>query len=399
MINSYIDFSKQHLPKIYKRQGKECYLDPIREKLIFITPEETVRQQVISYLVNVLNVPTKMIEVEIHLSHYGIKSKHRVDMLINKYNKNDDTLEPLCVIECKAPTVMLGEHAQNQMMDYCDELGCNYSMLTNGYDVQCFHYDTPKEVYISIKELPKYVELVKDEYMEMPDRKILPRLNFEELFENENWRAYTYSDMGESIRKELAIPMVNLWECLLYPEHKLPKKKFKLFSVIEDMGGRLLSYGNASGGKFQGPYRSFLINYNGSTEIVSLGFSTYVTTAKPNIVRTCICVAIDSEKDMHHALQLVVDDNVSVTGTKVTFYHHGRIGISNIGSGKIDELRRFVSVFYPEIIDGKRFNLGTLENDHLWNLDEDDMMKIMENFISYALVRDEYRKFVKQSCN
>lgn len=397
MINSYIDFSKQQLPKVYKRHGKDCYLDPIREKLIFITPEETVRQQVISYLINVLNVPAKMIDVEIHLSHYGIKSRRRVDILINKYNEENNAIEPLCVIECKAPTIMLGENVQNQMMDYCDELGCNYSMITNGYDVQCYHYDVKRNIYEFIEELPKYLELVKGEYVELPENKILPRLEFKELFENENWKAYTFSDMGDAITKELAIPMVNLWECLIYPEHKLPKKKFKLFSVIEDMGVRLLSYGNASGGMFQGPYRSFMIEYNGSTEIVSLGFSTYVTTAKPDLVRTCISVAVDNEKDTHHALQLVVDDNVSVIGSKVTFYHHGKIGISNKGSGKVDELRQFVSDLYPEIIDGKRFNLGTLRNDHLWNLDEDDVMKIIENFISYALVRDEYRNFVKKN--
>ena len=38
------------MPPIYKRNGRECYLDPIRKKLIYITPEETVRQSVILYL-------------------------------------------------------------------------------------------------------------------------------------------------------------------------------------------------------------------------------------------------------------------------------------------------------------------------------------------------------------
>ena len=42
------------LPAIYKRQGKECYLDPVRQKLIYITPEETVRQRMIAYLINEL---------------------------------------------------------------------------------------------------------------------------------------------------------------------------------------------------------------------------------------------------------------------------------------------------------------------------------------------------------
>lgn len=69
----YIDLSKQPLPKVYKHDGKPCYLDPIRKKLIFITPEETVRQQMISYLRNELYVPDNMISVEEHRSHYGIR--------------------------------------------------------------------------------------------------------------------------------------------------------------------------------------------------------------------------------------------------------------------------------------------------------------------------------------
>ena len=36
-------------PDIYMREGKECYYDTYRKKLIEITPEETVRQRVASY--------------------------------------------------------------------------------------------------------------------------------------------------------------------------------------------------------------------------------------------------------------------------------------------------------------------------------------------------------------
>ena len=40
-----INIAEQPLPEIYNRHGKDCYLDPIRQKLIYITPEETVRQE------------------------------------------------------------------------------------------------------------------------------------------------------------------------------------------------------------------------------------------------------------------------------------------------------------------------------------------------------------------
>jgi hypothetical protein len=38
--------------------------------------------------------------------------------------------------------------------------------------------------------------------------------------------------------------------------------------------------------------------------------------------------------------------------------------------------------------------LGTLTDDHLWNIDEPDMMRVIENLISYALLRDDYREIV-----
>lgn len=105
------DLSKQRLPAVYKRGNKECYLDPVRKKLIYITPEETVRQRVISYLIDTLNVPLEMISVESHLSHYGIDSKKRADIIVHGVDSTD-ALIPVAIVECKAPGIILGEKLQ-----------------------------------------------------------------------------------------------------------------------------------------------------------------------------------------------------------------------------------------------------------------------------------------------
>jgi hypothetical protein len=55
----------------------------------------------------------------------------------------------------------------------------------------------------------------------------------------------------------------------------------------------------------------------------------------------------------------------------------------------------FVDSRYPHIIDGSRFNLGTLTDDRLWNLDDPEVISFVENLLSYALIRDEYREYVK----
>ena len=60
------------------------------------------------------------------------------------------------------------------------------------------------------------------------------------------------------------------------------------------------------------------------------------------------------------------------------------------------ELRMFVAERYPKLIKGKKFYLGRLVNDRLWRLDDSAVIEVVVNMISYAIIRDEYREFVKQ---
>jgi hypothetical protein len=388
------------LPPIYKRCGRDCYLDPIRKKLIYITPEETVRQKMIRYLMDTLHVPSEMLVVEQHLSHYGIKTKKRADIVIHKVDE-ENIIRPVAVVECKAPEVNLDVRARDQMLEYCDLIAADYAMLTNGTNDYCFKYDDSKEDYIDIAKLPVYEDMLSDVYEPWEAGELPPRIPFEQL-ENvlkEDWASREPDDFATDISKltplNLAFPMFNLWEGLLDTRVKMPTGDYGLFYLMEDYGVRMLSYGNAAGGNFFGPYRSFLVKVGENVEFFSIGMTTYCSNAKPENVKTCIAVAHDDEKDAHHALQLVVDDNLIAVGNKVKFYHSGRIAVGNMGSGKIEELRMFVAERYPQIIDGKRFYFGELINDRLWRLDDPEVIKVIVNLISYSIIRDEYRGYVK----
>ncbi len=391
-----IDLKDQKLPPIYVRQGRECYLDPIRKKLIFITPEEKVRQQIISYLLEKLEVPPEMIRVEEHLSHYGAKTKRRADIIVEKYIPDEEKTVPMLVIECKAPTIVLGNTVEKQMTDYVDLIGCEYAAMCNGYELLCYHIDKEAdEPLIFIEELPKYLEMIRGDFVKLPKQEMLPRLSLEEIEDVENWKAYIGYVFGDSTDMDKLKILVNLYESLIYTEHKMPVGQYKKFRLIEDYGLRLLQYGNAGGGQFWGWYRSFLIDYKGSTEFISIGSSTYATFSNNDRLRTIINVAVDNEKESHHALQYLIDDNLELDGKNCMFYHHGRIGVGNKGAGKIDELKALIREECPSLLESNRIYIGTLVNDHIWNLDEPDMIEVVDNLISYALIRDEYRNIVK----
>lgn len=308
----YIDLAKQPLPKIYTRKGRECYLDPIRKKLIYITPEETVRQKVISHLLYDLDVPADMISVEENLSHYGIKSIRRTDITIKCLTKDGDLI-PVAVIECKAPGIGLGDKVAEQLSFYSDTLGCDYAMMINDIEFQCYHYNEATQRYDLLEKLPCYADILENKYTIQPVEEQPPRPAFEEISKifKENPAAYDM-EISPATEHNLACAAFNLLTCLFDDDHKFPCRQYGAFNLIEDYGVRMLTYGNAGGGMFYGPYRSFLIERNSSTEFVSFGFSTYGRTEKPDSWKTALNVAIDNEKESHHALQLSIDDNVTV---------------------------------------------------------------------------------------
>ena len=387
-----LPLENERLPEIFRQNGKEYYLDPIRKRLVKVTPEETVRQQMISYLLDKLNVPQNMLSAEERLSHYGVDSTFRADIIVHE--NAEDGLHPVCIIECKAPSHILGEKAENQALDYCDSISCNCAIIVNGTDAFYYKYDEAKQCYYEIEAVKSYEELLDENYVVFNPGPLPERIPFEKI--TDYLKDNNCYEIGEDTPPVLAHFAFNLSECFLDAvRHKLQKKDFELFKVIDDYGLRLLEYGNHSGGIFSGLYRSFLIEDNGNTKFLSFAVSGY-TRGEGYPVRTALNLAIDTEKSAHHALQLSLDDNVVVNGNRFTMYHSGRIGISNLGSGNVSELKGLIATRFPRILVNDKICLGALTENRLFNINDKEVVDLIENLISYALIRDEYREIVKE---
>lgn len=99
--------------------------DPLRRKNVARTPEEVVRQQVIRWLHESCGVSlTRM------TSEYGFqynRRRYRADVLVF-----DRALQPLLLVECKAPGVPLGDALVEQVLRYTRVLQVRYVLVTNG---------------------------------------------------------------------------------------------------------------------------------------------------------------------------------------------------------------------------------------------------------------------------
>ncbi len=99
--------------------------DPIRHKMVKHTPEEGVRQSVISALTGRCGYPATHLVVEYAFRFNKLSC--RADVVV--FNRD---LQPALLVECKAPGVRLSEETISQVVRYNLVLQVPYILITNG---------------------------------------------------------------------------------------------------------------------------------------------------------------------------------------------------------------------------------------------------------------------------
>ena len=141
------------LPAIYKREGKDCYYDTYRKKLIEITPEEIIRQKVAALFEHQYGVPKDMILLEVPMSYYVEGASGRADIVIHMYDEEEQCLYSVTVIECKNEKVFLTDNVSEQAIKYSDTIGAKYIVVTNGIDLRIAAYDEDTDQYVFLDKI------------------------------------------------------------------------------------------------------------------------------------------------------------------------------------------------------------------------------------------------------
>ena len=130
-------------------ENKVAIFDEIRKKFIILTPEEWVRQHVVSFLIQEKNYPKSYINVEKLISVYNLNKRY--DIVVYQPNGTIYLL-----IECKAPDVKISQDTFDQIARYNLKLKAKYLMVTNGLNHYFCQMDFNNEKYIFLKALPEF---------------------------------------------------------------------------------------------------------------------------------------------------------------------------------------------------------------------------------------------------
>ena len=110
---------------IRTQNGKQYVLCAWRRKYARLTPEELVRQTTLQLLEDEYGFPHGSVGVEVPIEVAGLKK--RCDAIV--YNQQ---MQPLMLLEFKAPTVPLTQEVFDQAAIYNRHLQVPYLMLCNG---------------------------------------------------------------------------------------------------------------------------------------------------------------------------------------------------------------------------------------------------------------------------
>lgn len=125
--------------------------DPVRNKWFVLTPEETVRQCIILFLHRERAYPTKRMSVEKTINYN--KLVKRYDLVV--YSKS---AHPYILIECKAPSVKIGQNDIDQISLYNQKLQVPFLWLTNGLDHYIYQLDLSVQRINRIDDIPFCLE-------------------------------------------------------------------------------------------------------------------------------------------------------------------------------------------------------------------------------------------------
>ncbi len=136
--------SAKHNLQISRVGIHDKVFDPIRKKLIILTPEEYVRQLILWFLIEQKDCSKTRILVEKQITLGSLKKRFDIVVL-------DKKQEPYILIECKSYRNKLNQATFEQVARYNLQLQAPYLMISNGQKnyLAFIDFDTRKFSFVN----------------------------------------------------------------------------------------------------------------------------------------------------------------------------------------------------------------------------------------------------------
>jgi len=135
--------------RLKRLDNKRQIFDPARKKYVALTPEEFVRQLLISYLLEEKNYNINRIASEKSIVYNGMN--RRFDLVVF-----DQDMNPFLLAECKSADQVINLAVFEQASRYNDSLQVPFLLVTNGLETHCCKMNYEEKSYEFLDAIPEY---------------------------------------------------------------------------------------------------------------------------------------------------------------------------------------------------------------------------------------------------
>lgn len=365
----------------FQENGEWFYLDPVRYKQVLVTPEETVRQDILQYLLDDVGVPPHKILVEVPLDRFKKYARGRADIVITVSNPEDEDQKVLCIIECKRANIDITDQTFEQARAYAEICDAEYIICTNGEREEA--YQLKNDEYVLLNKTPTYLQMLNGdgeeyEYDEpVPDRPMEDVLKDTEYFKD-------IGVIGEHSAQIVEQTGIKLYESFVRADD-CTGLQLGYATVEEDYGVVYWTVGNNALG-YTMLYRVICVCYKGMHRHIFLGTAGMVSGSKTS---TILVVGIQDRGPSRMGIMLNLDKGISVDGDIITIRHSGRLARAG-RTGLRQQVFDILKETRPDMLGSNEVIVGTLDGEKLlWDWDDKRFCEFIGNLIEYAIIRDK----------
>ena len=379
-----VGFTNMPLPEIIKYGTGKKYYDPIRKKGIPVTPEETVRQQVLRYLLDVCNIPEKKIVSEDAMAHYEKDATIRADITVRNGK------ETLLIVECKAPQIAIEGEPVRQLFGYNNIMKSKYLCVTNGKDSFVFQRNR-EDKYDIILSMPKY-ETMLDGELSVANFNIstLSRPGIKEINSNEIIEQYRNDGMylGVNTKNDVAPHILNLLWMFFDTKNKVENITGYGIKIKRDNGLVDTNVTNVSGGSFPGAYRQFLIEDSDGKELLVYYavLGTYANSEKSGGYTSLVC-GVNRTNTPIARMEMRLDVCIKEKIGQILIFHDG-VRSRKKKQDTID----YVNSVCSKLIKDNLVQLGIFKKNKLLYCSDKDVQDFILRLTKYLIIRDDMSK-------
>ena len=379
-----LGFTTMPLPEVVKYGGGKKYYDPIRKKGIPVTPEETIRQQVLRYLLDVCHIPEKNIASEDSMAHYEKNATIRADITVR--NGNDTLL----IIECKAPQITIEGEPVRQLFGYNNIMKSKFLCVTNGKDSFVFQRNNEGK-YDAILSIPEFKVMLDGELPVANFSVIeLKRPSIKEINSKKLIEQYRHDGMylGVNTKNDVAPHILNLLWTFFDTENKVENISGYGIKIKRDNGLVDTKVTNASGGSFPGTYRQFLVEDTEEKELLVYYavLGTWAKSEKSGGYTSLIC-GINRANLPIARLEMRLDVCIKEETEHIRIFHNGVRS-----QKKTQDTIDYVDSVCGELIENNIVQLGVFKRDRLLYCSDEEVQDFILRLTAYLIIRDDMSK-------